>query len=203
MKFDWKAALPVVDFHPRMLFSTEEFLFFYGWPTLALVWSHLFSKLAGSTYKNYSSHAGQVKRKVNCGELSLEITLLGLPHIVKAASETWLNPRVRVNSTLALSFQEKFCREMDVMPNVNLALSDSNNKDQLRGLNNYLTLSRRRPLSYGFYMITASVLKGLNQKVITVINTYDSSTLGKNLITSNQVLSAQSSVLSAHSSWSC
>ena len=201
MKFDWKAALPVVDFHPRMLFSTEEFLFFYGWPTLALVWSHLFSKLAGSTYKNYSSHAGQVKRKVNCGELSLEITLLGLPHIVKAASETWLNPRV--NSTLAPSFQEKFCREMDVMPNVNMALSDSNNKDQLRDLNNYLTLSSRRPLSYGFYMITASVLKGLNQKVITVINTYDSSTLGKNLITSNQVLSAQSSVLSAHSSWSC
>ena len=201
MKFDWKAALPVVDFHPRMLFSTEEFLFFYGWPTLALVWSHLFSKLAGSTYKNYSSHAGQVKRKVNCGELSLEITLLGLPHIVKAASETWLNPRV--NSTLAPSFQEKFCREMDVMPNVNMALSDSNNKDQLRDLNNYLTLSRRRPLSYGFYKITASVLKGLNQKVITIINTYDSSTLGKNLITSNQVLSAQSSVLSAHSSWSC
>ena len=201
MKFDRKAALPVVDFHPRMLFSMEEFLFFYGWPTLALVWSHLFSKLAGSTYKNYSSHAGQVKRKVNCGELSLEITLLGLPHIVKAASETWLNPRV--NSTLAPSFQEKFCREMDVMPNVNMALSDSNNKDQLRDLNNYLTLSRRRPLSYGFYMITASVLKGLNQKVITIINTYDSSTLGKNLITSNQVLSAQSSVLSAHSSWSC
>ena len=126
--------------------------------------------------------------------------MLGLPHIVKAASETWLNPRVRVNSTLAPSFQEKFCREMDVMPNVNLALSDSNNKDQLRDLNNCLTLSRRRSLSYGFYMITASVLKGLNQKVITVINTYDSSTLGKNLITSNQVLSAQSSVLSAHSS---
>ena len=186
-----------------MLFSTEEFLFFYGWPTLALVWSHLFSKLAGSTYKNYSSHAGQVKRKVNCGELSLEITLLGLPHIVKAASETWLNPRVKVNSTLAPSFEEKLCREMDVMPNVNLALSDSNNKDQLRDLYNYLTFSWRRPLSYGFYMITASVLKGLNQKVITVINTYDSSTLGKNLIRINQVLSAQSSVLSAHSSWSC
>ena len=188
---------------PKNALFNGRIPFFYGWPTLALVWSHLFSKLAGSTYKNYSSHAGQVKRKVNCGELSLEITLLGLPHIVKAASETWLNPRVRVNSTLAPSFQEKFCREMDVMPNVNLALSDSNNKDQLRDLNNYLTLSRRRPLSYGFYMITASVLKGLNQKVITVINTYDSSTLGKNLITSNQVLSAQSSVLSAHSSWSC
>ena len=33
LKFDWKAALPVVDFHPRMLFSTEKFLF-YDWPTL-------------------------------------------------------------------------------------------------------------------------------------------------------------------------
>ena len=81
MKFDWKAALPVVDFHPRMLFSTEKF-FFYGWPTLA--WSHLFWKLAGSNYKNYWSHAGQVQRKVNCGELSVKITLLGLPHIMKA-----------------------------------------------------------------------------------------------------------------------
>ena len=35
-----------------------------------------------------------MKRKVNCGELSVEITLLGLPHMVKAASETWPNPRV-------------------------------------------------------------------------------------------------------------
>ena len=38
---------------------------------------------------------------------------------------------------------------MDIMPNVNFALSDSNNKDQLRDLYNYL-----------------------NQKVITKINTY-------------------------------
>ena len=102
MKFDWKAALPVVDFHPRMLFSTEKF-FFYGWPTL--VWSNLFSKLAGSSYKNYWSHAGQLKGIVNCGELSVEITLLVLPHIVKAASETWPNPRVKVNSNLPGSFQ--------------------------------------------------------------------------------------------------
>ena len=84
LKFDWKAALPVVDFHPRMLFSTEKFLF-YDWPTL--VWSHLFSKLAGSNYKNYWNHAGQLKRKVNCGELSAETTLLELPYIVKTASK--------------------------------------------------------------------------------------------------------------------
>ena len=51
------------------------------------------------------------------------------------------------------------------MANVNFALSDSNNKDQLRELYNYL-----------------------NQKLITAINTYDCSTLGKNLITSQQAI---------------
>ena len=35
-----------------------------------------------------------MKRKVNCGKLSVEITLLGLPHIVKATYETWPNPHV-------------------------------------------------------------------------------------------------------------
>ena len=35
-----------------------------------------------------------MKRKVKCSELSVEITLLGLPHRVKATSETWPNPRV-------------------------------------------------------------------------------------------------------------
>ena len=41
-----------------------------------------------------------MKRKVNCGELPVEITLFGLPHIVKTAGETWPNPRVS-------SFQEE------------------------------------------------------------------------------------------------
>ena len=50
-----------------------------------------------------------MKRKVNCGELSVEKTLLELPHIVKAASETWPNPREEVNSTLALAFQHEPC----------------------------------------------------------------------------------------------
>ena len=148
-----------------MLFSTETFLF-YSWSTL--VWSHLISKLAGSNYKNYWSHPGQVKRKVYCGELSVEITLLGLPHIVKAASETWPNPRVKVNFTLARSFQQEPCWEMGVMLNMTFALSDSNNKDQLRVLYNYL-----------------------NQELITAINTYDSSTFGNNLITSHQVIPAE------------
>ena len=52
---------------------------------------------------------------------------------------------------------------MDVMSNVNFALS-SKNQDQLRDLHNYL-----------------------NQKVITAINTLDGSTLGDNLIISHQV----------------
>ena len=47
-----------------------EELVFCGWPTL--VESYLFPKLAGSNYKNYWSHAGQVKRKVDCGKFSLE-----------------------------------------------------------------------------------------------------------------------------------
>ena len=50
-----------------------------------------------------------MKRKVNCGELAVEKTLLGLPHIVKDAPETWQYPRVKVNSTLARSFQHEPC----------------------------------------------------------------------------------------------
>ena len=99
MKFDWKVALSIVDFHLRMFFSMEKFVF-CGWPTV--VQSHLFSKLAGA---NDKSHAGQVKRKFCCGELPVKVTLLGLPHRVKAASEIWPNPRVKVNSTIAGSFQ--------------------------------------------------------------------------------------------------
>ena len=78
-----------------------------------------------------------MKRKVNCGELSVEKSLLGLQHIVKATSETWPNPFVKVNSTLAWSFQQGPCREMGVILNVNFALS-SNSKDELRDLYNYL-----------------------------------------------------------------
>ena len=63
---------------------------------------HLFSKLAGANYKSY---AGQVKRKLCCGGLPVKVTLLGLPHRVEAASEIWPNPRIKVNSTIAASFQ--------------------------------------------------------------------------------------------------
>ena len=67
---------------------------------------------------------------------------------------------------------------MDVMSNVNFALS-SKNQDQLRDLHNYL-----------------------NQKVITAINTLDGSTLGNNLMTTHQV-DYTVYELSSHSSLSC
>ena len=61
-----------------------------------------------------------MKQKVNCDELPVEITLLGLPHMVKAASETWQNPHVS-------SFKREPFWKIDVMPNVNLALRFSSN----------------------------------------------------------------------------
>ena len=75
-----------------------------------------------------------------------EKTLVGLPHIVKAVSETWSNPQAKVNSTHAWSFQRESCYKKHIMPNVNFVLC-SNNKDELRDLYDYL-----------------------NQKVITAIN---------------------------------
>ena len=67
----------------------------------------------------------------------LKKTLLGLPHIVKAASEEWQKPRVKVNSIITRFFQHEPCWEMDVMSDVNFALS-SKKKCQLRDLYNYL-----------------------------------------------------------------
>ena len=57
-----------------------------------------------------------MKQKINCGELSVAITLLGLPHMLKAASETWPNPQVS-------SFQREPCWEIGIMPNVDFELS--------------------------------------------------------------------------------
>ena len=50
-----------------------------------------------------------MERKVNCGELPSKKNLVGLSHTVKAASETWPNPCVKVNYTLARSFQQESC----------------------------------------------------------------------------------------------
>ena len=114
-----------------------------------------------------------MKQKVDCSELSLEITLLGLSHIVKATPETWQNPCILVNSTLAGSFHQQPCWEMNVMLKVNFVFS-GNNKDQLRDFYNYLNL-----------------------KMITTINTLDGSTLSDNLITSHQVDYMSSVLISA------
>ena len=43
-----------------------------------------FSKLAGSNYKSYWPHVGQVKRKVNCGKFSLEFNSIRI-----AAHKDW------------------------------------------------------------------------------------------------------------------
>ena len=109
--------------------------------------SHVNVLLTGSSYENFQSHAGQVKRKINCGELSVEKTLVGLPHVVKISCETRPNSHVKVNSTLAWSFQQEPCCDKDVTLNFNFAQC-SNNKDEFRDLYNYL-----------------------NQKVRTAINT--------------------------------
>ena len=91
---------------------------------------------------------------------------------MKTASEILPNPHVKVNFSLARSFQqERWTSCQTQIP----ALS-SKNKDQFRDLHNYL-----------------------NQKVITAINTLDSSTLGDNPITSHQV-DYTVYVVSAHSS---
>ena len=59
-----------------------------------------------------------MKWKVSFAELSVDKTLLGLPHIVKTASETWSNSHVKLNCTLAWSVQQEPCCEMNVMPKV-------------------------------------------------------------------------------------
>ena len=105
-------------------------------------------------------------KKPNCLELFAELTLLGLPCTGKCSlwnTAKMPNPRLKLNSTLARSFQQKPCSEMDFMPNLNFVLS-CNNKDQLGELYNYL-----------------------NQKVIITINTLDGSALRDNLITSHQI----------------
>ena len=104
-----------------------------------------------------------MKRKVNCCELSVEKIFVALPHIAKAVSETWPNPCIKVNSTLAWSFHREPCCEKDVTLNVNFAIC-SNNKDKLRDLYNYL-----------------------NQKVVTAINTKNGFMLGDHSIMSHQV----------------
>ena len=139
----------------------EKFLF-CGRPTLMS--SHLFSKLAGSNDKNYWSHASQVKRKVNCGKLSLEFNSVRIAtHKERPALKHGQIHVEKVNSTLPAYAVFSTRTQWSLMPSENFALS-SINKDQLEDLLNYL-----------------------NQKMIATINIADGSTLGDNLVTSHQI----------------
>ena len=119
LKFDWKAALLVVDFHQRMLFQWKNFFFVVDqhWCTATF-------------FQNWLAQITKIiiimlaKRTGKLSELSIEITFLRLPHIVKATSEAWLKPH-------ASFIKQDPCWEMDVMANANFALSGKT-KDQLR-----------------------------------------------------------------------
>ena len=74
--------------------------------------------------------------KINCVEIFVELTLVWLPLTVK--DRLWNmakvpNPRVKMNSTLARSFQQEPCWDMDVIPNVisRSQVLSSNNKISL------------------------------------------------------------------------
>ena len=91
LKSDGKAALRVVDFHPRMLFSIKKFLFFWFDNTGVKLPFFKFSLLK---LQKLLKPCRPFETEISWGQLSVEIVLIGLPHIVKAASETWLNPCV-------------------------------------------------------------------------------------------------------------
>ena len=79
MKFDWKAHLPVADFHPIIFFQRRHCFFVVDQHCCKATFFKI-SRL--KLQKLLKSCYSQVKRKVNCGELCVELTLLGLPHIV-------------------------------------------------------------------------------------------------------------------------
>ena len=90
LKTDWKAALPVVDFHPRMLFSIQKI------PFLWLANTGLrppFFKISRLKLPKLLKPCWPNETESLLGQLSVEIILLELPHIVNAAPETWPNPR--------------------------------------------------------------------------------------------------------------
>ena len=82
-KLDWKAALSVADFHPRMLFLIKKsFLQLANTgvksPFFQISWLKL-QKILKSSWPS--------ETKVDCGELFAEKTLFGLPQTVKAVVE--------------------------------------------------------------------------------------------------------------------
>ena len=94
-----------------------------------------FLKLAGSYYKNYWSHAGQVKQKVNCGNFSLEFNSVRIAahkedRLWNMAKSTWKS-KFHFLPYAVFSTTD----QCSVMPSENFALS-SINKDQLEDLQN-------------------------------------------------------------------
>ena len=87
LKFDWKAALLVVDFHQRMLFQWKNFFFVVDqhWCT-ATFFQNWLAQITKTIIIMLAKRTGKLS------ELSIEITFLGLPHIVKATSEACLKP---------------------------------------------------------------------------------------------------------------
>ena len=132
---------------------------FRSWPTL--VSSHLFSKLAGSNYKNYESHAGQVMQNVNCSELSVELTLLGLSYTMKGwiLSMATSSRKSKFYLCVVFSIRALLRAGHHVIREFTLSI---NKKDQHRDLYDYLS-----------------------QGEITAINNLDGS-LGDNLIRANE-----------------
>ena len=121
----------------RLLTLTQECSF--QWKNSFFVIDQYWCK--ASFFRNWPAQITKIIKVVlakwNGKLIAVSYLMKKLPHIVKAASEKWPNPRAKVNSTLEQFFQNDPCWEMNIMPNVNFALS-SKNKDQLRDLINYL-----------------------------------------------------------------
>ena len=81
--------LPVADFRPRILYSSQNFLL-YDWPTL--VKSHLFI-ITWLFIKNQNTAVGKQNGINNCSQSSVKLRLLGLPHMLKTGPELVLLPQ--------------------------------------------------------------------------------------------------------------
>ena len=125
MKFDLKATLPLVEFHPRMLFSMEK----------SFLWLCNFGE--GRDFLSKITYCvGQVKRKSNWYELTVKSTLLLFPDREKGCFWSMAkSPRKSEFYTPWRSFQLKPCWDMDTLSKVDFALS-GNYEDQLRESHN-------------------------------------------------------------------
>ena len=94
-----------------------------------------FFQSAGSNYKSYWSHAGEIKRKVNCGIFLLNLTLLGFPHIKKVRLWSMVKSTWKIEFYPWVVFSTR--AQGSVMPSKNLTLSRID-KDELKDLQIFL-----------------------------------------------------------------